>query len=86
MSTVKLTLSADESIVREAKRQAKECNTSVSAMFSRFIESLSRSRSQNQDPIGPITRRATGLAKMPKGKTYRGVLEEALMEKYGLKK
>jgi len=34
------------------------------------------------DPIGPLTRRAGGVIRLPKGKTARQVLEEALLEKY----
>jgi hypothetical protein len=37
-------------------------------------------------PIGPITRRATGLVKLPPRKTDRKLVEEALEEKYRLKK
>jgi Family of unknown function (DUF6364) len=78
----KLTLSADEEIVKRAKRLAKEQGTSVSALFERFVRGATEEPKKRK--IGPLTRKATGLAKLPKGKSDREILEEALMEKYGL--
>ncbi len=40
----------------------------------------------NEEALGPLTRKALGLAKLPPGKSYREILEEALLEKYGFKK
>ena len=40
----KLTLSADEQVIRDAKRLASESGTSVSSMFERFVRSQSRRR------------------------------------------
>lgn len=87
MATVKLTLSADEEVVRKARRLARKGNTSISAMFSRFI--LIQSRREQPTPeerLGPLTRKALGLGKLPAGASYRQVLEEALVEKYGIRK
>jgi hypothetical protein len=81
----KLTLSMDEEVIAEAKRLAAESGTSVSAMFSRLVRSMA-ARPQTKMPIGPITRRATGLVKLPPRKTDRKLVEEALEEKYRLKK
>jgi len=33
--------------------------------------------------LGPLTRKATGIVKLPPGKTDRELLEEALVEKHG---
>ena len=83
----KLTLSADESVIREVKRLARRNRTSVSAMFGRFVRSLAGSR-KTADAIPPdsIAARVTGIISLPKGKTPRDVLTEALMEKYGVRK
>jgi len=78
----KLTLSADPKTIRQAKKLAKQNNTSVSAMFARIIRSMSTP--PKEEELGPITRSSLGLVRWPKGKTYREVLEDALMEKYGL--
>jgi hypothetical protein len=74
----------DESVIRQAKELAHARGTSVSAMVTNIVRSMASGRTR---PIrlGPITRRATGIAKWPAGKEYRELLEEALMEKYGIK-
>ena len=79
----KLTLSVDEGTLAKAKKLAKNNDTSVSAMFSMFVESMAEPGSR-RPRIGPITRRAIGIAKLPRGKTDRELLAEALAERYGL--
>jgi hypothetical protein len=81
----KLTLSADEQVIEDAKRIAAEQGTSVSAMFERFIRMIADHRRKPIRP-GPIARRVTGLAKLPRGKSARRILEDALLEKHGLDK
>jgi len=83
----KLTLSADEDVIREAKRLARRNKTSVSAMFSRFVRGMAKSKkSRREIPVDSIVARVTGIISLPKGSTPRDVLTEALMEKYGIKK
>ena len=82
----KLTLSADEDVVEQAKRLARREKTSVSAMFARFIRSVTRRDRRAKDvPADSIAARATGFITLPKGKTPRDVLTDALMEKHGVK-
>lgn len=81
----KLTLSVDEETIKQAKRLAAERGTSVSAMFSRLVRAMAHKPGQEIE-IGPITRRATGLAKLPPDKTDRELLQEALEEKYGARR
>ena len=77
----KLTLSVEEDVVEKAKQIAEANQTSVSAMFSQFVESIAGGRAR-RPKIGPLTRKATGIAKLPPGKDYKEVLADALMEKY----
>ena len=88
MTTVKLTLSADGNIVRKFKRYAKGRNTSVSALVGKYMASQVESEKEDLDldKLPPLTRSALGIAKLPEGKTDRELLEEALMEKFGLDK
>jgi len=79
----KLTLSVDETTVERAKEIAKANGTSVSAMFSQFVESMATRRSKD-DWIGPITRKLSGIVKLPPGKDYKELLSDALAEKYGI--
>jgi hypothetical protein len=77
----KLTLSMDEEVIEQAKRVAAEQGTSVSAMFSNIVRVMAIRKGEKIE-IGPLTRRATGLAKLPPGKTDRELLVEALIEKH----
>jgi len=79
----KLTLSADEAVIRKAKKLARQNRTSISAMFERLVRMMTAPREPSR-PIGPIARKATGIIALPKGKTARQVLEESLADKYGL--
>ncbi len=78
----KLTLSADPEVIALAHRLAQESGTSVSSMFERFIRLLA-SR-QEQRVLGPLTKKASGIVRLPQGKSDTQLLEEALLEKYGL--
>ena len=80
---IRLTLSLDERVAEEAKRLAKQSGRSVSAMFSHFVLAMSRVEKTSPN-IGPLTRKASGVVSLPKGKTEREVLQEALLEKYAL--
>lgn len=81
----KLTLSADPEVIEQAKRLAAETGTSVSSLFERIIRLLARKRPVNQR-LGRMTRKATGIVTLPRGKSGRDVLAEALADKYGTKK
>ena len=81
----KLTLSAEKTIIQSAKRIAGKNNTSVSALFSRFIQSLEK-REWADAPLGPITKKASGLVSLPKFRTDRSdkkLLAEALADRHG---
>lgn len=80
----KLTLSLNPDVIDEARKLAKESGTSVSSMFERFIRLLARQRHTAQ-PLGPLTRKASGMVVLPKGQAEREVLEDALLGKYGLR-
>lgn len=79
----KLTLSADEKVIERAKRFATQNHTSVSAMFVRFVQAVVR-RERGHKRLGAITRKATGVITLPKSKSDREIVQEALAEKHGL--
>lgn len=90
MPMTKLTLTAEPDLVRDLKRIAHRQGTSLSAMFARYGKALvavnkQRKRRVSAD-IGPITRACIGVAKLPKGMTADQVREEAMFEKYGIKR
>lgn len=79
----KLTLSMKEEAIQAAKQLARQRGTSVSAMVSDYVMSATQVR-RKPFKIGPITRKATGLVRLPSDKSDRELITEALMEKYGL--
>ena len=81
----KLTLSIEPSVVEKAKQMAAANNTSVSAMFSQFVESASTQRGR-RPKIGPLTRKLSGIIELPPGKDYKKLVEEALVDKYKVAK
>ena len=87
MSMTKLTLSADREIIRKARQLAKKNNTSISALFSRLILLASgrRQGKEASESIGPLTREALGMIRLPAGKSDRALLEQSLLERYGIK-
>jgi len=54
-------------------------------MFSRFIRSVIEAESSGKIPVGPITRKASGIVCLQAGKGDKELLGDALSEKYGVK-
>ena len=79
----KLTLSIDETVVEKAKQIASAHNTSVSAMFSQFVKGMAVPPARPAK-IGPLTRKLSGIVKLPPNKDYKDLLTEALMDKHGI--
>jgi uncharacterized protein DUF6364 len=73
----KLTLSVDKAVVEQAKRIAEANGTSVSAMFSQFVEAMAQGKRAGIRP-GRIARQASGLVKLPSSKADKELLAEAL--------
>lgn len=82
----KLTLSAEKDIVASAKKLAHKNKTSISSMFSRFMQATVDIGAKHKIPLAPITIRASGIVNLPKGKTDTELLGEALSDKYGIGK
>jgi uncharacterized protein DUF6364 len=85
MRTSKLTLSADKELIRQAKKLAAQNGTSVSAMFSGMLRAMGRA-SGLREPPAPLTRKATGLIRLPSAAEDERLLEDALAAKYGGRK
>ncbi len=85
MPMSKLTLSADRELIEEAKKLAEAEGTSVSALFSRLLRAMTRARAPHET-VGPITRKASGIARLPKTARDERLLEDALARKYAARK
>ncbi len=83
MAMAKLTLSANADLIADAKTVAAQRKTSVSAMVSGFLRSVSRPETDASLSLGPITRRASGIVKLPAGQSDKELLGDALGTKYG---
>lgn len=81
----KITLNADSKTVSLAKKLALLNQTSVSDMFCRFIRGLAAG-DKTDVKLGPLTKKMTGIIKLPRGKSDTEVLTDALADKYGIKK
>ena len=79
----KLTLSAQKDVIEKARQLANDRGTSISAMFSQFIESISAESNDTKAKLPPTTRKAMGLVKLPGNKTDRDLLKAALAERHG---
>jgi hypothetical protein len=55
----------------------------VSALFSRIIRALGDGHDKGR-AVGRLARRASGVIELPKGKSHKHVLGDALRDKYGL--
>ncbi len=85
MKTLRLTLSVPRTVVADARRLSKARGESISAMFARFVEAVSRDlRSETAYP--PKTFRAMQLAMdatpVPAGFDWRAGRDERLAGRY----
>jgi hypothetical protein len=81
-TTTKLTLSVETAFIEEAKRLAIRRRTSVSAMFTAFLKSLAQTDNTAQTVLGPVTQKASGIVKLPRGRSDEQLVEEALSARY----
>jgi Family of unknown function (DUF6364) len=78
---IKLTLSMEEDVVDKAKQIAEANKTSVSAMFSQFVQSMVV-HGMRPTKIGPLTRKLSGMVKLPPGKDYKDLITDNITDKY----
>lgn len=81
----KAALKMDETVVKGPKGGARRKSASHSPRISAFFITLPDGR-RKRIPIGPLTRKALGIVRLPRGKDYRELYEEAICEKYGISK
>jgi hypothetical protein len=79
----KLTLSIDERMIARAKRLAAQKHTSVSELFSQFIESITGKNSRTVE-LGPLTRTLSGIVPTMTDKECKNIITDELMKKYKL--
>jgi hypothetical protein len=57
-------------------------------MFSRLVRVITRKSGTQPgaEDLPPLTRQLTGIVELPKGKTDREIIEDALLAKHGFRK
>jgi hypothetical protein len=85
MPLTKLTLSADPDLIEQAKKLAAAKGTSVSALFSRLLRTMTCS-SAVREVMGPLTRKATGMVRLRGAAGDERLLVDALARKYAGRK
>jgi len=76
----KFTISVEPEVLKIAKEIAARNNTSVSGLFRQCIRAMDAIRLPKK--LSPLVKQASGLAKLPRGKNYRKLIEEARTERY----
>lgn len=77
-----ITLSVDEAIIAKVEQIAAARGTSVSVIFSEYVQTLDDKGARGIE-IGPLTRQASGIIKLPPDKDYKELVAEAIKEKHG---
>lgn len=79
--TSKLTLAMDDTVIKKAKKYARQRNLSLSKLVEYFFSALASKTKEKTMPLSPITQELTGMIKSP-GVIDKDVLAEALIKKY----
>lgn len=77
----KLTLKLDSSIIEEAKRYAKDKNTSLSKLIETFLGNLVEPIENHE--ISPLVRSLSGVVKLTKNFDEKKEYRKHLVSKYG---
>jgi hypothetical protein len=82
MDTI-LTLYIDQNVINNAEIYAKYTKKPLSQLVEEYLSSIpSETSIVNNKPIGPITRKLTGIIELDKNINYEEILTDTLVEKY----
>lgn len=81
MST-KLTLYIEEQVIEQAKSYAESTGRSLSNIVEAYLKALAAPKVEKIEDIDPLVRSLWGSVKLPDDKTYKELLQDALIEKY----
>ena len=77
----KLTLKLDSNIIEEAKRYAKESNTSLSKLIENYLSAIT-AESTKKRKVNPIVKSLTGIISLDDKKDNRESYTKYLIKKY----
>ncbi len=76
----KLTLSLNKSVIKQAKKYAKENNISLSRMIENYLTAITENKTKNQK-ISPLVKSLTGVIKL-QNDNYKKDYADFLTKKY----
>ena len=80
---VKLTLSIDENVIKDAKELAKKDHTSLSKMIENYLFNLTKKESkQPPQDISPLVKSLSGILQLPDDFEFKDERAKYLNEKY----
>ena len=77
----KLTLKLNSAIIEEAKKYAKESNTSLSKLIENYLSAITSNKNDKRK-VNPIVKSLTGIITLDDKKDYRKSYSKYLVEKY----
>ncbi len=93
MATTKLTLSIEAKTIEKAKQYAKKQHTSLSKLFTNFVNEVAGESKNEDDPllkkikeaeISDTVKALTGIIKLPDDFDFKEAKYQYLKEKYGV--
>ena len=79
---VKLTLTMDESVIKEAKKYAQKKNRSLSTLIENYPKALSKDEALQKEELSPLIKSLKGSFKFPENFNYKKELTNGLSEKH----
>jgi metal-responsive CopG/Arc/MetJ family transcriptional regulator len=81
--TTKLTLSLEESVIKEAKSVAKNKGKSLSNLIENYLRSLIQQKENRENEISPSIKKLVGCVKpVDDNINYKEVVAEEIFKKY----
>jgi len=80
--SAKLTLSIDESVIRDAKEYAQKSGRSVSQLVESYLKAITNPSKKRKSKLPPHIKRWHGAFKNEDERDYKEIVSEAIWDKY----
>jgi hypothetical protein len=78
----KLTLTMEQSIIKQAKKYARNRERSLSDLIENYLKVLVNEKTAHQEELAPTVKSLRGAFKLPENFNYKKELTDRLSEKY----
>ena len=82
IASTKLTLTIDESAIKQTKEYARNKNRSLSNLIENYLKALTNDAFTKENEVTSLVKNFKGSFKMPEDFNYKKELSERLTEKY----